>query len=732
LRVTGGVSTIILSPEHGYALSGIVYKQRHLSSSGVFPTFEVLDREGKRAALPCTDPGWTVGTRVDGPNSVTVRYNRPEMTLEVSYEATPERLQIATEIIAERDLRLIAVSDGGGLLALPVDSPKATAGRLVVPAWQGQEIAFADTAKPVVWTHEPDGRSWPCNFVGLTYDGIGLILHPQHHAVTFSYGEGVIGGESAHGGENALIAGCTQFFRPMKTREYRTLPAATRRSIEITFAADANHDGQVDWVDIGLAYRQRYIRPGAGMNGDLYDGVVGATAETAPAAFRAVDFAPQTWWLSGGLTGGLADLQPLRPYLDLKLAGPRMGLAVGPQDDLGTIPADASLTSDDACIGPDGKPVTTATGAMLRAFPRAVASGHIWTMIDDRLRCFGAHKGDPWSIDGLAGALREDYRPEAPATFEEDFQARRKVLAYLQAKGLSIACDGLLEGLQEFCDYSRHTPYQDPSALKDQPQVHCVPLLATMFLGNIALGCPSHIAAGDKDAATDAGQALLNGMRLHTEGEKLPLADAADCYFREDLLWRLVSGLEIVNARESHGIWTVTYSDESSLTVDTLTNDYRLRRGDAMYSAGLSPTSPWGFVGLWNPGATLQSAEESVQVTRKLYVPRILGGDPSAVTAFSPNGSAEVRCSVMGNSTKVLRQLPITLRVIRPVTVQCTSLEPGRAALVIQSAAPQTVTICCDKPTAWFEATGQSISLAASSVDLAVNGATAITVAIPQ
>ena len=729
LRVKGGISGVTLDSDRGYCLSAISHKNHPLSSSGQFPVFSVIGRDGKQLALACTDPGWTVGTRVDGPNSVTVRYNRPEITLEVTYEATPERILITTEIIAETDLHLISVSDGGATIALPRSAVKTKAPcDLIAPAYQGQIIGFADPAagKPAVWEHEPSGLSWACNFVGLVCDGLGFIFRPQHHSVRFTYGEAQVAGVSA------LVIGCTQFFRPTKTTDFALIPAAKRRALEITFAADADHNGQVDWTDIASAYRSRYLRPNSAVARDLYQGVVGRTAATDLASFKRVDFAPQTWWVSGGLSGEAGALAPLRAFMDLRRAGTKFGLQVGPQDDLEALPPDST---DTARLGPDGKPLLTAAGRAFRALAPEVASGRLYKLFDARLRAFDARRGDPWFFAGLTGELREDYRPQAPATLEEDFQARRAIAQYFQAKGLSVASDGLLEGLHETCDYSSATPYLNPRHWRDTPQVRCVPLLATIFQGDAIMGRVPGSERDDTDL--DPGLALLYGLRLQSDAPELSLSDLTDTYFKQNLFWREFGGYrsggdrpgsDFASVSQSRDIWTVTSNSGTVLTVDATTGDYRLQRGAAVCQAGISPPSPWGYVGLWNPDGT----QENGRVTRKLYAPRFLGGDPDAVMALALDGSAQIAAAVTSSRVKVLRQLPLWAQILRPLTVRCAAVTAGRATLVLQSNTRQTVTVMCEKPTDWFNEAGQSLTPAPTdNVAIAVDGTATINVALP-
>jgi hypothetical protein len=50
------------------------------------------------------------------------------------------------------------------------------------------------------------------------------------------------------------------YFRPSETKLFQTKLAHEALALKIETAGDVNRDGKVDWVDAGIAYRERYVK----------------------------------------------------------------------------------------------------------------------------------------------------------------------------------------------------------------------------------------------------------------------------------------------------------------------------------------------------------------------------------------------------------------------------------------------------------------------------------------
>jgi hypothetical protein len=265
-----------------------------------FPTFVVVDHQGKRQTIKATDGQWQARLRRAGTGS-QVWYEANGLALEIGYITDGDRVNIVVKVLREGNWKLISIEgtllvrdvpvasrddylvDGSGWLVFP-DVPRTTDKR-----WDANSdnlIGGVTTAGFVAWREK---------------DRI-VFVKP----LTFSHWLGW--SAMPHEGRTKFELKAGLFFRPPQTREYKTKLAHDTLAIRLETAEDMNRDGAIDWVDAGIAYRERYIRPHR--LGDprhrlreafrvYYSVHAYPSYEVAFHGLPDIDFADGIWWAKG-------------------------------------------------------------------------------------------------------------------------------------------------------------------------------------------------------------------------------------------------------------------------------------------------------------------------------------------------------------------------------------------------------------------------------------------------
>jgi hypothetical protein len=294
---------------------------------------------------------------------------------------------------------------------------------LAVPREEKADVAFVSCADggrlyrtPSSWRQARFGSPIQANFVALLHDGRGVLLHPEHHAYTVGFGAR----------ENRYGMGCTQFFRPSRTALFAMPLCHDALSFELVALSDANGDGGVNWVDAGIAYRDRCIKPNRHLDAALRDGPSGKLRwQPEPELRRTlqrlrgeIKDVPITIWMLAP-TGPGADFLPSeklrKTWRELKRDMARIGVRLSPHDNLDDV-APEIAAADPAHVRWDDK--LRLMPAYRDCFRRALDDeAYVSGAVEARLSAWSAKRGDTWHIDVFANAPFEDYCPARPSTW---------------------------------------------------------------------------------------------------------------------------------------------------------------------------------------------------------------------------------------------------------------------------------------------------------------------------
>ncbi len=542
-----------LDSARNFALKGLTIGGQTYASGGSFPEFTCIDVTGKILRVPCTDERWNVRRDDAG-----ITYACQGLEVSIDYRRTDQdTLRITTRVRREGLWRLLSVGDGGGLLA--------------IPPTQSEEVSFVTCAdggricrQPTWWRDVRFGSPLQANFVAVLQNGQGLILHPTHHAYSIGFGPR----------DNQYRMGCEQFFRPTKTAWFAMPLCHEALSLELVPLSDSNADGTVNWVDAGILYRDRYIKPNRDLDPALRDGPSGKLRWKPVPELRATlqrlreeipDRPISIWMLApvGPSTDFLPSETLREEWRDLKSDMARIGIRLSPHDNLDDIApeiaaADPSHIRRNENLG--------LMPAYRDCFRRSLSDdAHLAAAIKARLGAWSVHRGDTYHIDVFAHSPIEDYCPTLPSTFETDFRRRYDWLAYIHDKRrVHVTSEFLVEGCHEVCDYSWWSLFWNDCAADETR----IPLLPVLFLGKTYCGTfnPTAKTWVNHDVPRghpNVGESLLWGVKVHTD---LP-DEFAPLYEDQNRYWAEIADKTVDNITLNDGWWSVRYTDGSTLRV---------------------------------------------------------------------------------------------------------------------------------------------------------------------
>jgi len=542
-----------LDPARNYALESVSLNGCAYASAGTFPLFTCLDVTGGVFAVSGSDARWKVRKTEEG-----VTYACRGLEVRVDYRAKPDgSLAVTTRVLREGVWRLLSVGDAGGLLVLPRDEKAdvsfvscADGGRLYV--------------RPTAWRQARFGSPIQANFVALLHDGRGLLLHPDHHAYGLGFG--------ARG--NCYGLGCEQFFRPSRTTQFAMPLCHEALSFTLMPLTDANGDGEVNWIDAGVAYRDRYIKPNRHLDAALRDGPGGKLRwkpipelrRTLEQIRRDVKEVPITIWMlapAGPSSDFLPSAAVRKEWRELKREMARINIRLSPHDNLDDI-APEIAAADPGHIRWDN--TLRLMPAYRDCFRRALNDeAYVSAAVKARLNAWSARRGDTWHIDVFANAPFEDYCPAHPSTFETDFQNRYAWFRMIHdERGVHVTSEFLDEGYHEVCDYGWWALAWNDCAADERR----IPLLPVLFLGRTYYGTfnPAAKTWVNRDTPRghpNVGESLLWGVKVHTD---LP-DEFAPLYEAQNRFWAQIADKTVRTITLRDGWWRVLYSDGCALRV---------------------------------------------------------------------------------------------------------------------------------------------------------------------
>jgi len=543
--------SVELDEKRNFALTGITLNGVQYISGGIFPQFTCINVTGGIFTASCTDSRWKV---LQTQNGISYAANGLEILINYSFE-NGETLKITTQVLSEGTWRLISVGDNGGLISLP----------------QEKDVAFVSCAdggrlyhKPTSWRSMRFGSPLQANFIALLNKGSGLILHPEHNAYTIGFG----------GRNNKFSMGCEQFFRPSLTTQFAMPLCHKSLSIELIALPDMNSDGETNWVDAGVLYRDRYIKQNMHLDPALREGVCGKLPWSSATRLREkllqlrqqVKGFPVSMWILApvGPSSDFLPSEPLRKeWSVLKKEMDKIDIRLSPHDNLDDMAPEVAA-ADPSRIRWNDK--FRLMPAYKECFRRSLNDdSYIKTAIDARLKLWSAQSGDTWHIDVFSHSPFEDYCPEQASTFETDFCDRYKWLSYIHDKRkIHVTSEFLGEGYHEVCDYGWWSLMWKDCA----PDEQRIPLLPVLFLGRTYYGTyiPTAKTWVNHDIPCghpNVGESLVWGVKVHTQS----FEEFAPLFEQQNRYWSKIADKTVKNIVLRDGWWTVYYTDGAILRV---------------------------------------------------------------------------------------------------------------------------------------------------------------------
>jgi len=621
LKIGTDKFAVILDQTRNYALSSVVVEGTVFETGSTFPAIAAYDQESVRTEFFPADPRWTVKAeqRADG---IDVLYSMDGFAVKAAYTVLSDRLQISIEPVEERRYKILLVSGGGSFIHIPADKTNALkTGFILSPQGGGARIEFPEKAK---MSYISLWQSWvfPASFLGVGCNGSGLILRCPQYGGAWSYGTGDIHGSFS------LFIDCAVAFRPSSS--FFNMPLAESKiEFQLVPVGDTNKDGTFNWVDMGVHYRNLFIRPNKNKDYKLRDSVLGKIG-VDPLSFsgvqnysqlieqiKTIDFAPQTIWLVGAHTpaaGGYVDppyTQNPDPshngpnsydYFAFKKDAEKAGARIGIHE----LFQDVSERNDEwgarvpLKLDEYGNPKGTWGGVLpdgkkwqvyAKALNVMIQDGSFFRSIDKHFEDWDVRPGDTWHWDCLtAMGGQQDYSPDHPATNGSDIRECIKVLKYIKSKGVYMTSEGLQEGMAEFCDMAWSAQINLSLPWGGFEKAQTIPLTPVLFQG-MTYYCFAYKTA----------YSLLYGGKGAYEMTRLPDRESiVEGYFSSDVFWPKIADRTVNNMIKTEKGWKVEYTEGGTLDVDLADMSDRmtfvLNIDGETFTPNNPPASPWGVI----------------------------------------------------------------------------------------------------------------------------------------
>jgi hypothetical protein len=609
-----------LDERRNYALAGVWVDGVEFPSGGAFPCLELFDSSGAVHQVEADD------SRASRPErsgtTLRVRYTWPGFEADVTWRIEHGMITVSVAPVLEKDFKARGLGDGGALLTIPITAPDAeNTGYILRPLYAGEIDRFPPGRETVSLTY-PQCWDYKCTFEALGYAGRAVIVRCPQFGCQWIAGAGDVNGTYS------LRMGLIADFRPRRDNPgpysfWNLALVEPHLDLQIVPVGDVNGDGVCNWVDIGVAYRRKFLRRNPDPDRKLPGAMIGKIDMAGPYTgcpnysqlieqIRSVDFAPQTWWLVGAHTPPGYDFA-VPPYADapdpshngpggydyfaLKRDAAKVGARIGLHEifhettplnsDWGKVPTRIQEYGEHMGVWKGKTPSGPEMWTISKALDAMLADGSLFRELDKHFRDWQVHRGDTWHWDTFTSfGGRADFSPAHPVTHGRDFRDRIEVLKGIKSRGVRITSEGLQEGVSEFTDcvwYAKTEPGRKP----DFPGGESVPLVAALFQGMTYYGVGWHTAWD-----------LLHGGTGFHETTGLRKIDAESVVFGTSLPWSLIADRTVLNMTRAGDVWTVTYDDGGKLTVDlagmTPAMSWKLEAGGRTYDADHLPPTAFG------------------------------------------------------------------------------------------------------------------------------------------
>jgi hypothetical protein len=607
-----------LDGDSNWALSSLEVRGVSFPSGGRFPSFMVFDRDGQERTLTASD--FPTAHLSKSSDRLEVNYRSAAFSATVTYAIVKGQFLISVQPTEEKTLKIRAVSDGGMLVAVSASTPGAEKTGFLMRPYQGGELIRFSPHHVTLSDSQDQSWEYDAGFCGIGYNGEGLLVRTPEFGARWTVGTGPVHGAYA------LSCGLAADFRPRREQpglyKFWNLPLCEPKvDIQIVPVGDVNGDGVVNWVDLGVSYRQHFIHRNAHLDPAIPISVVGKIDLSAlpfknPETYdqlikevQAINFAPQIWWLAGAHSppGHRFEVPPYGPpdsshdgpggfdYFRFKeeaaKAGARIGLHEMFQDtstfnaDFGRVPLRTTEIGEHMGTW-ETKIPSGDFWAYSKALRPMLSSGQFFHDLREHFKQWDVQPGDTWHWDVFASVGgREDFSPSHPVTNGQDYRDRIEILKKIQGMGIFLTSEGMQEGMAEYCNYSWQSRI-NPNFQSKFPGGRAIPLTPVLFQGT------TYYAASYQCPAWG----LLMGGNAPYEDTTLNRDTILQWYFGQDLYWSKICDRTVKDMTETANGWRVNYDQGGYLMVDLKSRTFYLHVGGKVYTPQKSPPSPNGFV----------------------------------------------------------------------------------------------------------------------------------------
>ncbi|MBN1675683.1 MAG: hypothetical protein JXR37_31865 [Kiritimatiellae bacterium] len=612
--VSGGGVGIWLDASGGYALSGVKLGERWFEPNiaGVYPRFTFLDKTGKRVVLGAGDSSLTVKAEARGAGKTAVRYSRGGTTLEVVYSAAGTVARCDVTVVEEGDLKLVLAGTAKilGTELGASDYGITPAGALFFPC-KGQA--------PRTFKRRGNADNAVPNFTAARVGDSVVIYNP----LTASQ-EMCLTAETLGGAELIWFGGDLQF-RPDKVKNPATKLCHETLSWQLETAGDENGDGAVDWVDAGIAYRDRHMKRNASLAPSVrdslkfYHGVPGDTYEQLARVIEKMDYCSTLWWVKGAMKTNIKPGSEAHPYVvepdpgrgDRAAVRARVAAAHGHvgiyygHDYLDNHNGDwpEELIKLDENGNPHPYYMHHGHRLHYKDNVRGLASGALKEHYEEILRVCKLQAGDPVMLDTFTAYARPGYHPDYPATPQIETGAKRELCRWFkQEHGLPIAGESVIEGTEDMLDFGAILcNFRNLTRSEFWKKNGWVPLLSVVYHGCTYTGVSVYEY---REPDPNWAAALVTGCSLwqwSTGHYPDMYAFGARMFFHQNSAWIPCADARITDVDRTGTEYRIAFDNGNTLWADPGRNAWRLEAGGVLYD-GFTPFNSRGVMAILKQG----------------------------------------------------------------------------------------------------------------------------------
>lgn len=621
LTIVHGGTTLALEPDRGFALSAGTLDAIgwETDRSRAWPLFMVLDAAGKRTDVDAASPRCRGQLVASGTNEATVEHTiDEELVVTAHYRVDDRGQQVEYTVVREGGSRLVGIEQHVGVSLASDDYAITPRGRLLQPAG-----GAAAAGKSASFTH--DGQS-DYQVANMTAARIGDRIF---FSKPLSQSNRLAVKVQARGTAAVASLGGTLFFRPAGVQDPATKLVHTALAWRFETTDDCNDDGRVDWVDCGIAYRDRYLQANRHLSRDLRENYIYYHQVTNYQRLVeldvAIDFAHGVWWVKNMLPApraadGFVHAPSLDPALgDLAEARASIvanGSRVGPHYSIDAIDIAGDWPRRFVKRGADGGDArycvtrSRADGAPYQLhsldYGRPLADGTFLPWIDGIMRLCQQEPGDVIMLDTFLCFARPGYDPLEPTTAETETAAKRQVALHLRdTLGLHVTAEGAVEGSEDVIEYTAggYGPREWikgrlwETSLPDKR----VPLEQVLYTGLTYKGLDWYtLREGEPNYAAAlllAGK-FWDWSSVNANDPVTLYTHCARRFFLNNVFWAQFADARIRTVTQEAGVWRIGFDNGVEVTTDPGRERFTMRSGDITYD-GFTPFSDRGVMAVF-------------------------------------------------------------------------------------------------------------------------------------